>query len=143
MHPQWACPTDMLRSNTDDESNIPGEGNANTCVSTPGCTPVALASFGDPFRWRLLFFMGTEASTEGDEWGEASTEGETGGEGTETRTVGEGTKTGVVGEGRETGTAVTMLMGALDVGALDVSCDYVCESEIHFWMCHARGQNSS
>ena len=48
--PVAGVPTDILRSDTDVVSNVPGEGIVNTCVSTPGCMPVAHASFSDPFR---------------------------------------------------------------------------------------------
>ena len=42
----------------------------------------------------------------------------------------EGTETRTAREGTETGTAVTMLMDALDIDTLDMSCDCECESEM-------------
>ena len=48
--PAAGVPTDMLMSETDGASDVPGEGNVSTCVSTPGCMPTAVASFGDPSR---------------------------------------------------------------------------------------------
>ena len=48
--PAAGVPTDMLMSETDGASDVPREGNVSTCVSTPGCMPTAVASFGDPSR---------------------------------------------------------------------------------------------